>query len=639
MACCRFGLILGWQLSKLILIQPVTKELAMSRLPHLFASTCLATCLAASPILADVSALEVWDNWQALLDKTGSTVSFEQSISGGILTINNLVLAGKDHEGSDIQAKFGSLVLQEKDDGSVIVLLPNDAPIVLITAKEQLTINQRHKEMFVKISGTDTDMTYNYNAKMLAFTLVELITDGAVVGGIQGDVNIVGLVGQIRNQWGDLNKTTQDISVDSVSYSLDFAPDTLTAVGASKGALSNLRANFEIALPENLKDLEIGEAVKAGLMVNARLVYGEYTSDMDFQEHGEAVKISLGSKTGEINLALDQGSVTPIDISQHISLGATRVHVTTDNLDGDIDMDLDLTLDRFTGKFTAAVPDVFKDGEASESNLSEALDANFQVLANIGYEGLNGDFSHSQHGENTSGSLTSGSSHLNAAFDRQALSYSANTHDTQISVNSAKLPGDPIGISASEFSTTLSMPVAISKTPSPFLYKDRYVDVKISENLWALFDPKKMLPHGPATYILDISGTGNWLVDLFDEQSHLDRGKAPKGELHSLEINDLKLNGVGVDISGHGDFTFNNDDLETYDGFPAPTGSLDLKLTGVNQLIDTLIEMGLLPKDQALAARMGLGLFTIAGDGKDELISHIESTDEGHVLANGKRLK
>jgi hypothetical protein len=90
------------------------KEVPMSRLSQLCTSTCLATLLAASPLLADVSALDVWDNWQAMLNNTGNTVSFEQSISGGILTINNLVLTGKDHKGADIQAKFGSLALRKR---------------------------------------------------------------------------------------------------------------------------------------------------------------------------------------------------------------------------------------------------------------------------------------------------------------------------------------------------------------------------------------------------------------------------------------------------------------------------------------------------------------------------------------------
>jgi hypothetical protein len=37
--------------------------------------------------------------------------------------------------------------------------------------------------------------------------------------------------------------------------------------------------------------------------------------------------------------------------------------------------------------------------------------------------------------------------------------------------------------------------------------------------------------------------------------------------------------------------------------------------------------------------RMMMGLFATPGDGEDELVSKIEVTGDGQVLANGQRLK
>jgi hypothetical protein len=51
-----------------------------------------------------------------------------------------------------------------------------------------------------------------------------------------------------------------------------------------------------------------------------------------------------------------------------------------------------------------------------------------------------------------------------------------------------------------------------------------------------------------------------------------------------------------------------------------------------------LIQMGLIPEDQAMMPRMMLGMFaTPVGD--DMLTSTIEVNAEGHVLANGQRLR
>jgi hypothetical protein len=50
--------------------------------------------------------------------------------------------------------------------------------------------------------------------------------------------------------------------------------------------------------------------------------------------------------------------------------------------------------------------------------------------------------------------------------------------------------------------------------------------------------------------------------------------------------------------------------------------------------------MGLLPEDQAMGARMMMGMFARPGDGEDTLVSKIEVDGaSGSISANGQRLK
>ena len=72
---------------------------------------------------------------------------------------------------------------------------------------------------------------------------------------------------------------------------------------------------------------------------------------------------------------------------------------------------------------------------------------------------------------------------------------------------------------------------------------------------------------------------------------------------------------------------------------PRPTGGIDLKLVGGNGLLDNLINMGILPEQQAMGARMMMGLFTRAGTEPDTVTSKIEINDAGHILANGQRIQ
>ena len=92
-------------------------------------------------------------------------------------------------------------------------------------------------------------------------------------------------------------------------------------------------------------------------------------------------------------------------------------------------------------------------------------------------------------------------------------------------------------------------------------------------------------------------------------------------------------------MSGAGDFTFDNTDLETFDGFPRPIGAIELQLDGANTLIDSLITMGIVRNEDAMGARMMMGMLAVPGDGPDSLKSRVEMNEQGHILANGQRIQ
>jgi hypothetical protein len=146
------------------------------------------------------------------------------------------------------------------------------------------------------------------------------------------------------------------------------------------------------------------------------------------------------------------------------------------------------------------------------------------------------------------------------------------------------------------------------------------------------------LPRDPATIELDLTGEVKLTQDLMDEKAMAQMGDTPPGELHSAKVNTLTVRAAGAELTGDGAFTFDNTDLTSFDGLPRPQGVLNLMLVGGNGLLDKLVAMGFVPEDDAMGARMMMGLFAVpAGD--DVLTSTIEVNEQGHVLANGQRLK
>jgi hypothetical protein len=178
------------------------------------------------------------------------------------------------------------------------------------------------------------------------------------------------------------------------------------------------------------------------------------------------------------------------------------------------------------------------------------------------------------------------------------------------------------------------MPIGVSEESGDVGLGLRLVGLSISDDIWSMFDPMGALPRDPATLILDIAGRANWLVDVFDPALADEQMMEPPGEVQSVTLNELRLSAVGALLTGTGAFEFDNSGP-----VPQPAGTVNLRLEGANALIDRLVQMGMLPEDQAMGARMMLGLFARPGDGPDTLVSEITVQPDGAVLANGQRIR
>jgi hypothetical protein len=233
------------------------------------------------------------------------------------------------------------------------------------------------------------------------------------------------------------------------------------------------------------------------------------------------------------------------------------------------------------------------------------------------------------------GSFATGS--VRFAVNASRMQYEASTTGLDVTVSGSEIPFPEVNVTLGEFAMGFLFPLAASAEPTDFSILARVVDLGITDDIWGMFDPMGVLPRNPATLIVDAVGKVRLLMDASDPQFGM--ASEPPAELHAFDITELKLAAIGAEVTGSGAFTFDNTDLQTFDGLPRPLGALDLRIVGANTLIDKLVAMGMLPDDQAMGARMMLGLFARPADGEDTLTSKIEVTPEGAVLANGQRIQ
>lgn len=277
-------------------------------------------------------------------------------------------------------------------------------------------------------------------------------------------------------------------------------------------------------------------------------------------------------------------------------------------------------------------------GAEMMANIATALNSGFASVGGVSYGKTAFDVDVTESGSNTKvlGAIDGGN--VDFGLDKARLNYAIGMKGANFTVSGAEIPFPQVNVSYGEFAFDLAMPVAKSEVPQDFTFLTKLVDFKVSDEVWAMFDPAGSLPRDPATIIIDTKGTGTLTQDIMDPAVAEAMAFAAPGELNSLDVTELRAKVAGAEVVGVGAFTFDNSDTTTFQGMPAPTGKLDVTMTGINALLDTLVSMGFIPEDQVMGARMMLAMFAKPGDGPDTLVSTIEFKDKG-LYANGQRLQ
>lgn len=298
------------------------------------------------------------------------------------------------------------------------------------------------------------------------------------------------------------------------------------------------------------------------------------------------------------------------------------------------------------GSFTGGFKGIFANSEAAMPEGMSFADPlalfqqGFGLIAKMGHAGGSHEFAVTERRGATTGAVSSTSGEFALDLSDAGLTYSVSGSGTKLDLQSHEIPL-PISAEMAESGFSLTVPLKSAETPQDAKIEVLLGGFKMADLLWGLFDPAGNLPRDPATISVALDAKVTPFIDLIDIEAmeELERSGEMPGELNSVTLRKLLVEAVGGKISGEGAFTFDNSDLESFDGLPRPEGALDLQVVGANGLIDKMIAMGFVEEGDAMGARMMMGMFAVPGEGEDTLNSKIEVNAEGHVLANGQRLK
>ena len=353
---------------------------------------------------------------------------------------------------------------------------------------------------------------------------------------------------------------------------------------------------------------------------------------------GEAIpKDSL-----DLNLTINDVAGTSVmtigesrDVVQSFTASGASYNAAFDDPESDDTGRIQGQVEQLTFEGDSVIP-----AELDLENIQNIYQAGFAASGVFTYGSGNSEVTGTAEGQPFSMASNSQGGRFAGSIDAERVAYDLEQNSAKLEVTTADLPF-PIEMAMETAGLKFEFPIAASDEVKPFAFVMNLTDFTMSDILWSMFDPAGALPRDPATISLDTSGTGKVMVDFMDPEAvaALEGGDVKPGELHSLKINELIVSLVGASLTGTGDFTFDNSNTEAFGGVPTPTGEANLQLVGANALIDKLIGMGFVSENDALGARMMMGLMAVPGEEPDTLNSKILFTEDGQILANGQRIK
>lgn len=291
--------------------------------------------LSASTALADLTAQDVWADWEGYLTSTGYTVSSRNTATAGGLRIDDLVLTmdiRDEMNDADVVFTFtvnmGSLNFTETGDGSVEIQLPQRMPMTIRGSDDdggagevRLEVTQTNPKM--RASGDPDALTYDYSTALMKVALLDITEDGEPISPevVRFSANISNVVSKtVMENTDGLRSFDFDYTSQGLIYDFGFEDPEKNDRFNMTGGADALSMSGSVNLPTDIDPEDITLMVQSGFSALIELSTLGGMTDINGTEGGSAIEVSATSDKTTFGLALSSEGVGYDIIQENISL-------------------------------------------------------------------------------------------------------------------------------------------------------------------------------------------------------------------------------------------------------------------------------------------------------------------------------
>lgn len=268
--------------------------------------------LSASTALADLSAQDVWSDWESYLTSTGYTIKSSKTATANGLRVDDLVLTMDIPDEGDITVTMGTINLVENGDGSVNIEFPQRMPIAVNASSDsgssivtRIEVAQTNPKM--RASGSPESLTYDYSTALMKIALLDIVEDGKPKPAdlVRFSMNVSNVTSRtVMENTNGMRSYGFDYTSNGVIY--DFGindPEKQDQMNLSGGA-DALSVTGSLTLPEGIDPEDINLMVRAGFAADVEISTAGGMTDLNGIADGDPIEMSSTSETSMFGLAI-----------------------------------------------------------------------------------------------------------------------------------------------------------------------------------------------------------------------------------------------------------------------------------------------------------------------------------------------
>lgn len=273
--------------------------------------TALAVLMLATAAHADLTADQVWENWQALGTESGQTYSVGKAErAGDTLTLTDLTVASAKGE-SGFSTVIPEVAFREMGDGTVSVTMSDTYPMTFEVTpptgvKNTNTLQIATTGLVMTASGDPAAISYDYKADKVVVSGDKLVMDDRERS-VDVSVTIASMVANYAVTRGDLMSVTSTLSASGLDIAakgakeggpeaFDFKGQMTGLAGASNGAGMSFGGTSDFAA-----------MLAKGFATEAAFTYtGGNMQFSNVDPNGSTMEFATTSQGGNLSFLLDK---------------------------------------------------------------------------------------------------------------------------------------------------------------------------------------------------------------------------------------------------------------------------------------------------------------------------------------------